>query len=40
MPELEFSYDIAGHENVEINLFSVTSLSNQVLSYIFTKKTI
>jgi len=37
MPELEFSYDIAGHENVEINLFSVTSLSNQVLSYIFTK---
>jgi len=37
MINLEFSYDIAGHDDIELNLISGTHLSEQVLSYIYTK---
>ena len=37
MAELEFSYDIAGHDDIELNLISGTHLTEQVLSYIYTK---
>ena len=37
MINLEFSYDIAGHDDVELNLISGTHLTEQVLSYIYTK---
>jgi len=37
MINLEFSYDIAGHDDVELNLISGTHLTEQVFSYIYTK---
>lgn len=37
MINLEFSYDIAGHDDIELNLISGTHLTEQVLSYIYTK---
>jgi len=37
MINLEFSYDIAGHDDIELNLISGTYLTEQVFSYIYTK---
>ena len=37
MINLEFSYDIAGHDDIELNLISGTYLTERVLSYIYTK---
>jgi len=37
MINLEFSYDIAGHDDIELNLISGTHLTEQVFSYIYTK---
>lgn len=37
MINLEFSYDIAGHDDIELNLISGTHLTEQVISYIYTK---
>ena len=37
MINLEFSYDIAGHDDIELNLISGTHLTEQVLSYLYSK---
>ena len=37
MINLEFSYDIAGHDDIELNLISGTHLTEQVFSCIYTR---